>query len=367
MTKILFTVTNDLSYDQRMDRICSALVDAGFEVTLVGRKKRDSKELVNKKYQQYRLSCYFEKGKLFYLEFNIRLFFHLLLAKMDIISSVDLDTILPGYLISRWRSKRFVYDSHEYFTEVIEVVQRPKVKRIWEAVEAFVLPKIKYAYTVSESLQKEFEKKYFIKFEVIRNVPFLEEKTGSDDNEKVLIYIGAVNKGRGLELLLEVVKELNYNLWICGKGDIYDDLVLKTKSLGIEKCVTFYGYLNPEELRRVTRQAYVGYLLLEKESLSYYYSLANKFFDYIHAGIPQLVINFPEYQIINQQYQVALLTELTKDSIKENLQKLWQDLELYQHLKNNTYKAKLEYNWQTESKKLIELYKTVEEGGEYGK
>jgi len=364
MTKILFTVTNDLTYDQRMDRICSALAGAGFEITLVGRKKSDSKELTKKKYQQYRLQCHFEKGKLFYIEFNIRLFFYLLFSPVDIISSIDLDTILPGFLVSKVRNKKFVYDAHEYFTEVIEVVSRPNVKRFWERIERFVLPKIKYAYTVSESLQKEFEKKYPIKFEVIRNVPLLEDNDNNDVlvKEKVLIYIGAVNQGRGLELLLEVVKEVNCKLWICGKGDVYQDLIVKSKSLGIDDWVTFYGYVLPEELRKITKQAYVGYLLLEKESLSYYYSLANKFFDYVHAGIPQLVINFPEYQVINQQYEVALLTDLTKDSIKQNLKKLWEDEALYTRLKNNTARAKLEFNWQKESKKLIDIYKRLEEG-----
>ena len=76
--KIIFTVTTDLSYDQRMGRICSALAEAGFEIELVGRKRKISKALKQKKYKQTRLFCWFDKGKAFYIEYNLRLFVYLL-------------------------------------------------------------------------------------------------------------------------------------------------------------------------------------------------------------------------------------------------------------------------------------------------
>ncbi|HJS53916.1 MAG TPA: hypothetical protein VJ765_05210, partial [Chitinophagaceae bacterium] len=95
MKKIIFTVTNELTYDQRMQRICSTLAGAGYDVLLVGRKLKTSPPLSNKHYGQRRLNCCFKKGKLFYTEFNIRLFFFLLFKKMDCICAIDLDTILP--------------------------------------------------------------------------------------------------------------------------------------------------------------------------------------------------------------------------------------------------------------------------------
>jgi uncharacterized protein (DUF302 family) len=74
--KIYFTVINDLSYDQRMQRICSSLASAGYDVTLVGRKLKSSKELKNQLFKQMRLKCFINKGKFFYLEYNIRLFLY---------------------------------------------------------------------------------------------------------------------------------------------------------------------------------------------------------------------------------------------------------------------------------------------------
>src|SRR5690606_18846166 len=111
----------------------------------------------------------------------------------------------PGFVVSRFRSKKFVYDAHEYFTEVIEIVNRPVIKKIWTAIEAFVLPKIKYAYTVSEGLKKLYEQKYNTQFEVIRNTPLLEKFQEPRKQEKFIIYIGAVNEGRGLEEMIEAM------------------------------------------------------------------------------------------------------------------------------------------------------------------
>ena len=119
MKIIVFTVTNDLTYDQRMHRICNALHNAGYQVILVGRLRTDSVPIRNEPYRQYRIKCFFQKGKFFYLEINLRLFFYLLFQKVEIIGSIDLDTLLPCYLISNIKKCKIVFDAHEHFTEVI--------------------------------------------------------------------------------------------------------------------------------------------------------------------------------------------------------------------------------------------------------
>jgi len=78
-SKVVVTVTNDLNQDQRMHRICDSLFSAGYDVTFVGRKKKSSSALLVQKFNQKRLSCIFDKGILFYFEYNIRLVFYLLL------------------------------------------------------------------------------------------------------------------------------------------------------------------------------------------------------------------------------------------------------------------------------------------------
>src|SRR5262249_37385084 len=130
--RLFFTVTNDLFTDQRMIRICTSLAASGFDVTLVGTQYRNSPALGRQPYRQRRLRVWSRKGKLFYLEYNLRLFFYLLFQKMHGICAIDLDTILPVYFVSRIRRVTRLYDAHELFCEMQEVVTRPFVYKVWK-------------------------------------------------------------------------------------------------------------------------------------------------------------------------------------------------------------------------------------------
>ena len=143
MKRIIFAVTTDLSYDQRMIRICTSLSSNGYLVTLVGRKVNASIPLSQQPFLQKRLSCIFNKGKLFYAEYNLRLFIYLLGQKMHCICAIDLDTIIACYLISKLRNITRVYDAHELFCEMKEIVTRPRVYKIWKNIEKLTVPKFK--------------------------------------------------------------------------------------------------------------------------------------------------------------------------------------------------------------------------------
>ena len=358
--RIIFTVTNDLSYDQRMIRICTTLSDV-YEVLLIGRQRPKSILLETRSFQQKRLSCFFQKGKLFYLEYNIRLFVFLLFTKCDGISAVDLDTILPVFLISKIRTKICFFDAHEYFTEVPEVVDRPLTKFIWGTLADFCIPRIAHCYTVCESLADIFTKEYHQKFEVIRNVPFLQtlEKEPSTivNKRKILLYQGVLNEGRGIEALIEAVKSLEeVELWLAGEGDLSNELRQLVGEDYKDK-IKFLGYQTPDELKKITAQADIGFNLLENKGKSYYYSLANKFFDYIQAGIPSINMNFPEYQKINDKYSVAvLIDDLKQEKIIQAIDSLCKNESLYQTLKQNCLIAKQELNWERETEKLVRIY-----------
>lgn len=358
MTKIIFTVTNDLSYDQRMERICDSLHKAGFKIELIGRLRNTSLP-INKPYKTTRIKLLFNKGKFFYLEYNLRLLLLLLFRKTDILCAIDLDTIVPNYIISKVRKKHFVYDSHEYFTEVIEVVNRPKTQKTWESIEGYILPKTKYAYTVNQSIADIYTQKYNTPFSVIRNAAQLEKTPNTTPQEPYLLYIGAVNAGRGLKEIILAMQHIKMKLVICGEGDLYEELQALTKTLNLTDKIEFKGFIQPTELKEITANAYLGYLLLEKESLSYYYSLANKFYDYIHAEIPQITSNFPEYQVLNNEFNIAKLINLDTDEIVATTNALIQNKEQYQQLKDNTKKAKNTLNWEQEEKKLLSFYQNI--------
>src|SRR6202008_1282968 len=106
----------------------------------------------------------------------------------------------------------------------------------------------------------------------------------------------------------------------------------------------------------ITLNAWIGVTLFDDRGLSNYYSLANRFFDYIQAGIPQLCVDFPVYRELNNQYEIAVLTrELDPDRLAAALNQLLTDEELYQRLQQNCMKARLELNWQHEEKELIKF------------
>src|SRR5688572_4416115 len=147
MKRIVFAVTNELSYDQRMIRICTSLAQAGYQVTLVGQRwRRSTPPLPVRPFNQVRLRCFFYKGKIGYFEYNLRLFFFLLFHKADALCAIDLDTILPFYLVSKLKGLPRIYDAHELFCEMKEVVTRPLIYKAWKWVERLTVPHFKNGY-----------------------------------------------------------------------------------------------------------------------------------------------------------------------------------------------------------------------------
>lgn len=357
-----------------MIRICSSLAQQGYDVTLVGRKLQESIRLQSFPFKQKRLSCFFTKGALFYAEYNLRLFFWLLFQKTDCICAIDLDTILPCYFASKLKNTKRVYDAHELFCEMKEVVTRPSRYKIWKRIERFAVPKFKHGYTVCVPIAEEFKKMYGIEYEVVRNVPV---KSLIDDrwpmigstttnnqrstaNGLFFLYQGAVNEGRSFETLIPAMKKAEAPLHIYGDGNFMEQTKELIKKNQLLEKVLLKGKLQPKELKQITSSAYAGITLFENNGLSNYYSLANRFFDYIQAGIPQVCVNYPAYKEINQTYDIALLIPDTgEQSIADGLNLLLHDTVLYRRLKENCLKAREVLNWQEEEKKLIHFYQHI--------
>lgn len=356
--KIILTVTNDLTYDQRMQKICRSLCGAGYEVELVGRTRTHSKPLTEEPFKQTRLKCFINQGKLFYAEYNLRLLFYLLFQKTDALCAVDLDTIIPVYLTGQLKGAKLIYDAHEYFTEVPEVIHRKIVKRVWEWVEKNFVPKFDLAYTVSPAIARLFSDKYHRPFHVIMNVPVWKESlVKKESHSPYLLYQGALNEGRGIEHLIEAMQQINARLLLAGEGDLSQHLRDLARQMNVEHKVVFLGYVKPEELRAITANATIGINLLENKGLSYYYSLSNKFFDYIHAQVPQVCIDFPEYRELNNQFGVALLAkDCSFGEIKTLVERLMTDESLYNELRKKCEVCARTLNWQQEEQKLLPLY-----------
>ncbi|MCB4236120.1 hypothetical protein LDL59_16635 [Kaistella anthropi] len=137
-----------------------------------------------------------------------------------ILLSNDLDTLLPNYLISKKFNIPLVFDSHEIFTEMPSVNGR-FTQKIWRALESFVVPKLRYMMTASESYADWFTKTYEIERPiVVQNFP---RKTANlqdysqINSPKVILYQGVINPSRGLDKMIPAMKFIeNAELWIAG-------------------------------------------------------------------------------------------------------------------------------------------------------
>lgn len=364
--KVIVSVINDLVTDQRVARACDVLTEQNFEVILVGRKQKTSKELAPRAYSCIRMKLLFEQGPQFYLFFNIRLFFVLLFHKADVLWANDLDTLLPNYLVSKLKGIPLIYDSHEIFCEVPELQHNLTKKRIWEKLESWIVPKLKYCITVNDSIANYFKKKYSVDFVAVRNIPsystLTNKKTRRDLNlptdKNIIIIQGAgINVQRGAEELVDAFKYLNddYLLLIIGSGDVINTLKQNAQMPQLKNKVQFIDKIPASELRHYTANADLGVTIDKDTNLNYHFSLPNKVFDYLHAGIPIMATKLPEIEHIINHYNVGVFInnhspEHIASVIDETLKS-----ENYKTLKQNTAKAAKENNWETEKQKLINL------------
>lgn len=308
-------VSNDLSTDQRVHKTCLTLQKCGYWVVELGRLLPDSKPL-ERPYFVLRKKLRFRSGPLFYAELNIRFFLHLLFAHVDLIFANDLDTLPAAFFAAKLRNKRLIYDTHEYYTETPELIHRPVTQAIWRAIENFIFPRLTDIFTVNESIAKLYGDKFNKKVHVCRNIPLTttpgnelkKEDLGISSDKKIILYQGALNVGRGLEWILEAMPLVeNAILLIIGEGDIRRKLQQLTKKLGVEDKVVFLGRIDSNKLAEYTPLADIGLCLLEEKGLSYYYSLPNRVFDYMNAGVPILATDFPEISKIVNTYKTGVL------------------------------------------------------------
>ncbi|MEN8805748.1 MAG: glycosyltransferase [Wenyingzhuangia sp.] len=362
MKTIVVSVTNDLVIDQRVHKVCSTLQSMGFKIHLIGRELKNSSP-ITRPYKTTRIKLLFNKGVLFYAEYNIRLFCILLFAKKEVLLSNDLDTLLPNFLAAKLCRKPIVYDSHELFTEVPELIHRPKTQKIWLTIEQFIFPKLKDVFTVCFSIATYYKEKYGVSLHVVRNVPNDKEITQEVSKEIVdfikdkqaVVYQGAVNLGRGVDLMIDAVARMeNTVLCVFGNGDQYDEIYLKIQKENLSDKVLLYGRISPVELKSTTPLFDVGMSLEEDLGMNYRYALPNKLFDYVHAKIPCLVSSLPEMSQIVMFYKIGeVVQKRTPEKIAQQLHKIIRNNQDYHE---RLVLAKKQLNWEKESEVIKQVY-----------
>jgi glycosyltransferase involved in cell wall biosynthesis len=367
--RIIICVTSDLETDQRVHKTAQTCHDCGLDTLLVGRLTRKSHPMPGRAYRTKRFSLWFEKSALFYANYNIRLFFFLLLQRADLLHANDLDTLPAVWLASQFKRIPIIYDSHEYFLEMPELQGRYGVKKVWSCLESFIFPRLKYIYTVNHSIASLYSAQYHKEVKVIRNLPYLHPPLMEDTPvgeptlpgaSHLLIYQGAgINRDRGVEELLGAMSLLpaeEFFLLVVGSGDLFGELKERASRMNLQDVVLFIDRIPFPDLHRLTCKADLGLTLDKDINLNYHYSLPNKLFDYIHAGIPVLGSDLPEISAIIKQYGVGDCVEkISPEEIAAAILRMFEDPARYLQWKSNTARAAADLCWEKESGVLKDI------------
>ncbi len=357
--RIALLVTSDLVSDQRVNRTATTLAQAGYGVVAIGRRTAITIAVEPRGYSVILLKLPYAKGPLFYATYNVWAFLHLMLNRYHLVQANDLDTLLAARLACWFKRIPLIYDSHELFTEVPELIHRPRTQNVWRWLERHLVKGILYCSTVSQGVAKELEVRYGLNAEVIRNFPTRKERTnpiGSVDS--TIIYQGALNVGRGLERLILAMNHIpSAKLILAGDGDIAQKLKELVAEQRLADRVTFLGRVPADQLHGITQRATIGVSLEEDMGLSYRYALPNKVFDYIQAALPVLVSNLPEMKALVDDYGCGLSvsSHCTPVELASKLTEMLNDTQGLCRWRACAEEAAQHLTWENERVKLLKL------------
>lgn len=368
--RAIVSVINDLVTDQRVHRTCLTLTENGYDVLLIGRERKSSLPMPQRPYSVKRMKLIFETGVPFYIEFQLHLFKELLFRKADLLFANDLDTLLPNYLTSILKLKPLIYDSHEYFTGVPELQKNHLKRWTWKLLERLIVPKLEFMFTVNSSIAKLYHDEYGIGVKVMRNLPLLRQTTTTktkkelalpEDKSIILLQGAGINVDRGAEEAVEAMQFVNNAiLLIIGGGDAIENLKTLAQKLHLEEKVKFLPKQPLEELMNYTSIADIGLTLDKDTNINYRYSLPNKLFDYIHAGVPVLASPLVEVKNVIDEYSVGeCIASHEPKAIADKINSMLSDKQKLALYKANALKAKELLCWDKEKKALEEVLKST--------
>jgi len=289
-------------------------------------------------------------------------------VKPNVIHCNDTLVLPLGMIVKFFTGAKLIYDAHELesdkngLTKTLGKMTLAVEKLLWRYVDALIV--------VSPSIDKWYQKNIGEKYsEVILNSPILEKGVSSFDKEylrnkfsipkesKIFIYIGILGRGRGIELISKVFKEhkLKSSLLFLGYGELSSEL----KKLSEEyENIYLHDAVSHDKVVSVAQSADVGLCLIENVSLSDYYCLPNKLFEYSFAEIPILASNFPDITEVIKEYNLGKSTDLDEQSIYMAIK----ELEEREALPIINSEELYELSWGTQENKLIKLYDRVIKG-----
>ncbi len=306
--------------------------------------------------------------------------------KYDLIWANDLTTLYQAHVISKKLNAELIYDSHEIYIETLNQFLPSNAKGFKKVVVTFLLKVMRLHgkkiekkifntvdkfITVNSSLLIYFNETYNLKQKgiYIFNYPSLSTETQNNINERsklpypvseediIIVYQGVFNEGRGLRQLVKSMTLLpnRFKLFLIGRGSLYptlSELILKHH---LQNRV-FIDFANTSE-NYYTKTCNIGINLTEDINLSKRFASPNKVFQYVHARIPVVLSTGYENSLILQQFKIGCEVNIESESIATAIVDMVQNgLEKYD---SELEKAKEEYCWQTQEKKLLNYIQSI--------
>ena len=319
--RIAVLVSNDLSFDQRVQKTCKVLVDAGHDILLVGRELEGSAPYTGPG-TAHRMKLKNARGVRFYFELQRALIKWLKNADIDAIWSNDLDTLYPAVEVGRKKGLPVVYDSHEFFTEAAGLTNAPLKRLVWLLIEKLTVPKVGQMITVNNSIAESYKQRYGIRVDVMRNMPLLSdipqadhrvpfEKYGVRTDLPIMLLQGAfMDRDRGASDAVNALEEItDATLVLVGAGIEWEESLERmddSRWKGRLYCIPRLPY---DELKELTASADVGLSLDKSLHTNYQLSLPNKLFDFIHVGLPIVASPMVEVKRIVEEYGVGVVAD----------------------------------------------------------
>jgi glycosyltransferase involved in cell wall biosynthesis len=368
--RVLVSVTSDIVTDQRVLRTAELIGKSGSEIIVIGRRLPVSPDSDRLPFRCIRYSMLFSKGFLFYKFFNLRLLFTLLSRKADLLVANDLDTLLPNYLVSVIKRIPLVYDAHEYFTGTPDLEKRPFVRGVWKFIERMIIPRLKHMITVNESIAALYKEEYGIEPVVMHNYsrPFTgtaasREELGIPGEDLLCVLQGTgINRGRGGEEAMEALLHVDrVHLLIIGRGDTLKEMRDRVPDLNLTERVTFLPVMMWEDMMCHTAMCDAGLSLDAGSSTNSRFSLPNKIFDYMEAGLAIIATELPEVsEVINTAGCGIVIAGNSALEIASAMRQLRDNRSLLKQLRDNSVAGRSRWSRESEEEKVRDVYRAAQ-------
>ena len=387
--KVCMVVSNPFINDSRVLREAQSLASNGYEVTVFateGGKFEEEEHIGRITVKRLRVKNYALIHLKFWKAYTVfyKLVKILSAEQASVYHSHDADTLLMCFLAAKKNKAKLVYDFHEYWRaknyfskNFFEFLWTRLVKKYeYRLVEKMIAPRADALITVNDSLAEEFKKDYRIKKNpvVLFNTPsyvpqnrlvpsLLRHKIGARKDDRLILFLGGLNRNRGLDNLVRSLDYLGqeFKTVFIGYGPLRDKISEMGKAGKYRGRVFVLEAVPSAEVPRWASGADLGIAPIQNATWSYFHSSPNKVFEYLMAGLPIACSAFPEMKRIVEENNVGATfdPESPKD-IARAIKDIFSSEIGYEKMKENAYKAaKEKYNWETEEKKLLEIYQKL--------